>query len=269
MVCAAWLTRVAVACVWISALLPLALAGRFSEEPLPELPKAPPKGNTTNEGVESAKVRQGLPKGIKEILERHRRRQEERRKATPSPKEEEALRTVALDVIDKEFNDMLEITADSFARFVRSDAFDPNSDVSESTCVRLEEESIELLSEELEPRFERSQDLAEELFKKSKPWKKKLFVTDMKEHVPSYCAVQRERIWSLFKFHLTSPVFKADEPMANDALRGKLARAGKYIEGGIEDYLELSYYSNLALHGKKPPGASSTNVSSIKIGSRK
>jgi hypothetical protein len=166
-----------------------------------------------------------------------------------------ALRAEAVGLIDLEYDALFQHVAQSLASFVREKNFAPEKKLTNKDIVSLEERTMLAVADELEPRFDRSAGLVGGLYDKAKPHKRREYVADLTKYVPDYCKGQRDRVWTLVRFHV-SPADAHDD----EKFKAKLKEAGEYIENGIEDYVELSYYSNLMLHGRNASQLNSSQV---------
>lgn len=196
-----------------------------------------------------------VPPDVREILERHARREKARRNATPGADEMVTLRLEAVDMINDEYDELLEHVAQSLASFVGEKSFAADTKLSEKEVEALEKATILAVADELEPRFDRMSGLVGGLYDKAKPHKRREFVADLKKYVPDYLEGQHGRVWNTVRFHLMPPGTRDEKKFEE-----KLEQSGEYIEKGMEDYIELSYYSNLMLHGRNSSKVNQTQL---------
>lgn len=186
-----------------------------------------------------------MPSEVQDILKRHAERRKAERNATPGAEEMVALRAEAVNLIDTEYDALFQHVAQSLTNFVNEKGFAPEEKFTDKDLKALQERTMQAVADELEPRFDRMAGLVGGLYDKAKPHKKREFVASLNKYVPDYLDGQHNRVWILVRRHL-SPPGSQDEAKFKEELK----ESGKYIEGGIEDYVELSYYSNLMLHGR-------------------
>lgn len=187
-----------------------------------------------------------IPKDVQEIMKRHAERRKAEKNATPGAKEMVTLRAEAVNLIDTEYDALFQHVAQSLASFVHEENFAPEEEFTNADLDALQTRTMQAVADELEPRFDRMAGLAGGLYDKAKGHKKRDYVASLNKYVPDYCDGQHNRFWILVRRHL-SPAGSPEE----EKFKEELKESGKYIEGGIEDYIELSYYSNLmGLHGR-------------------
>lgn len=212
--------------------------------------------NSTSSLVATSRARSSeVPPSVQEILERHARRRQAERNATPSADESVVLRADAVALVDTEYDALLEHVAESLNSFVHEANFASNRSLTNQDLDDLQGKLMLDVADEFEPHFDTSAGLVGSLYDKAKPHKKREYVASLEEYVPEYCEGQRDRVWVLLRSHLTGIY---DE----EKFKEKLEYAGQYIESGIEDYVELSYYSNLMLHGRN--SSQMVNVTRLK-----
>jgi len=222
----------------------------------PEVISRPGAVNLTTLLASSRRGSRNVPPNVREILERHARREKAKQNATPGADETLTLRAEAVGLIDEEYDAMLEHVAQSLAGFVQNKTLEraPKGDM-----VAFEEATILAVADELEPRFDRMNGLVGGLFDKAKPHKRREFVADLKKYVPDYCKGQHDRIPDTIQFHM-------EWGWDDKKFKKKLEKAGKYIESGMEDYIELSYYSNLMLHGRNASQLNQAQLHELAVG---